>query len=159
MTTKKIRSKKAIRPQPAVRGRAKKSAARKKILIVEDDQSLRLALYEKLTRAKFEVLTATNGKVGLKQAFAKKPDLILLDILMPVMDGMTMLKSLRKDKWGKNVYVIMLTNKEPDLSLLDEAKRTPYLSSYIMKDSIDMSDIAKLVKNGIIYSNKINKTL
>jgi CheY-like chemotaxis protein len=125
----------------------KKNALRKKILIVEDDRSLIKALGEKFSREKFEVFTAGNGKIGLKAALAHRPDIIILDILMPVMDGMTMLKHLRKDKWGSDVYVIILTNKEPDLSLTDEAKRIPYSSSYFMKDSIDIDEIVKLAKS------------
>jgi CheY-like chemotaxis protein len=136
-----------------------KKTPKEKILIIEDDASLRMALSEKLARAKFEVLTAGNGKVGLKSALINKPDLIILDILMPVMDGMTMLKKLRKDLWGATVYVIMLTNKEPDMSLLDEAKKIPYLSSYIMKDGFDIADIVKIVKSKIKYSFNIQKTI
>lgn len=121
----------------------------KKILIVEDDRSLQLALSEKFKREGFEVLTAFNGKTGLKSALKNRPNIILLDLLMPVMDGMTMLKELRKDDWGKFVYVIILTNKEPDSSLSDEAARIPYMSSYLMKSDFDISDIVKMVKKRI----------
>jgi len=131
---------------------AKKARARKKILIIEDNRSLILALSEKFKREKFEVLTAYNGKTGLKAALGHKPDIILLDLLMPVMDGTTMLKHLRKDEWGKNVFVVMLTNKEPDSSLLNEAERLPYASTYLMKDNYDLASIVKIVKNKIANS-------
>jgi len=87
----------------------------KKILIVEDERSLSQALVDKLTREGFATLTAKNGEEGLEVALHEHPDLILLDIVMPKMDGMTMLKKLRnKNEWGKKVPVIILTNLTSD---------------------------------------------
>jgi DNA-binding response OmpR family regulator len=84
---------------------------KKTLLIVEDDVALRSVLVEKLTDEKFEVLQAQDGEVGLATALEKHPDLILLDIFMPRMDGITMLSRLRAaDAWGKHVSVIVLTN-------------------------------------------------
>lgn len=116
---------------------------------MEDEPSLVLALSEKFTHERFEVLTASNGKIGLKSALKNKPDLIVLDILMPVMDGMTMLKELRRDPWGKNVFVMILTNREPSEDLADESERIPYRSTYLMKSSFDISEIVKMAKNEI----------
>ncbi len=82
----------------------------KKVLVVEDDQML-LGMYQKiLTKHGYQVKTATDGETGLRLALADHPDLILLDIRMPKMDGMTVLHHLRADKWGKRVLVIILTN-------------------------------------------------
>lgn len=120
-----------------------------KILIVEDEHSLLMALSEKFTHEGFEVLTASNGKIGLKSALKNEPDLILLDILMPVMDGMAMLKELRKDPWGINVFVMILTNREPSTDLTDESERIPYQSTYLMKSNFDISDIVKMAKSKI----------
>lgn len=87
----------------------------KKILIVEDESSLRNALRDKLTREDFIILEAKNGEEGLEIALREHPDLILLDIIMPVMDGMTMFKKLREEnEWGKFVPVIILTNLASD---------------------------------------------
>ncbi|MBI5221908.1 MAG: response regulator [Candidatus Magasanikbacteria bacterium] len=83
---------------------------KKTILIVEDEVSLLNALRDKLTREGFVTLEAKNGEEGLEVALREHPDLILLDIIMPVMDGMTMLSKLRNDSWGKKVKVIILTN-------------------------------------------------
>ncbi len=83
---------------------------RNKILIVEDDLDLLEVLRKKFTLEKFQVSQAPDGKIGLEEALRNHPDLILLDILMPVMDGMTMLGKLREDSWGKEVPVILLTN-------------------------------------------------
>lgn len=83
----------------------------KTVLIVEDDVALRKVLIDKLTDEGFTVLEAQDGEVGLQQATEHHPALILLDIFMPRMDGITMLSKLRSsDAWGKNVSVIVLTN-------------------------------------------------
>lgn len=87
------------------------SDTKKAILIVEDDLALRKVLVEKLTDEGFSVLEATDGETGLAQATEHHPELILLDIFMPRMDGITMLSKLRSsDAWGKNIRVIVLTN-------------------------------------------------
>lgn len=84
---------------------------KKTVLIVEDDVALRSVLVEKLTDEKFNVLQAQDGEEGLKVALEQHPALILLDIFMPRMDGITMLSHLRRaDSWGKHVNVIVLTN-------------------------------------------------
>jgi two-component system, response regulator, stage 0 sporulation protein F len=72
---------------------------KKRILIAEDDDSLRLLYEEELEAEGYEVLTARNGKEAIQQLEETRPDLILLDIVMPVMDGMEALgRILRKDR-------------------------------------------------------------
>ncbi len=80
------------------------------ILVVEDERIIRDALVDVLTLKKFIALQAADGQEGVKVALSQHPDLILLDLLMPVMDGMTALKKIREDSWGANVPVIILTN-------------------------------------------------
>lgn len=82
----------------------------KTILIVEDEAALRNALSGKFERAGFLVFEGRNGEEGLEVAMREHPDIILLDVMMPVMSGMAMLKQLREDDWGKGAKVIMLTN-------------------------------------------------
>jgi DNA-binding response OmpR family regulator len=85
--------------------------AKKAILIVEDDIALRKVLVDKLTDESFIALEAADGEEGLVVAKEKHPELILLDIFMPRMDGITMLGKLRTmDAWGKHVPVLVLTN-------------------------------------------------
>ncbi len=87
--------------------------------VVEDEPAYQRALTEKLSREGFNVLNAKNGEEGLALALEKKPDLILLDLVMPKMDGMTMLRNLRAhNNWGKTVPVFILTN----LSAADERR-------------------------------------
>jgi two-component system response regulator/two-component system chemotaxis response regulator CheY len=82
-----------------------------KILIVEDEAVISKTYAEELRDEGFLVITATNGRDGLELALREKPDLILLDILMPIMDGLTMMDKLReKNPYGKNVPIILLTN-------------------------------------------------
>ena len=84
---------------------------KKTILVVEDETALRNVLVDKLSQEGFTVMGAVNGEEGLKIATAKHPSLILLDIFMPIMDGVTMLAKLRSlDAWGKHVIVLVLTN-------------------------------------------------
>lgn len=82
----------------------------KTILIVEDDEISREALVTKLTEAGFSVLEAKDGKEGLKIVFKYQPDLILLDIIMPKMHGLSMLKKLREDKRSRKIPIILLSN-------------------------------------------------
>ena len=84
---------------------------KKSVLIVEDETALRKVLVEKLTDEGFMVFDAVNGEEGLKIALEKHPALILMDIFMPMMDGVTMLSKLRgSGAWGKHVIVLVLTN-------------------------------------------------
>src|SRR3989338_4714498 len=91
-----------------------------KILIVEDDAAMRLALNEKLASQGFNVIEAKNGAEGLEVALREHPDLILLDLLMPKMGGMDMLRHLRADlAWGQDTKVIILTNQSDNASVLE----------------------------------------
>lgn len=121
--------------------------ANKKILIVEDELSLRNALRDKLSRENFAVLEAKNGEEGLEVALREHPDLILLDIIMPVMDGMTMLKKLRyENEWGKTVPVIILTNLTSDNEerMRDITNTEP--SYYLVKSDWKIEDVVAKIR-------------
>ncbi len=81
-----------------------------RILIVEDDEPIRNLYVHKLTQEGFLTSTATNGTEGLAAAQAETPDLILLDLRMPVMNGDEMLARMRATEWGSEIRVIILTN-------------------------------------------------
>ncbi|KKU64415.1 MAG: Response regulator [Candidatus Amesbacteria bacterium GW2011_GWA1_47_16] len=89
---------------------------KKILLIIEDDLVLARMYQTLLQNHGFDAKTATDGEAGLKAALKIHPDLILLDIRMPKMDGMTVMHNLREDKWGKTAPIIILTN----LDLTDE---------------------------------------
>ena len=118
---------------------------KKKILVVEDDQTLNKVLSNALEEMKFKIFKAFNGLEGLKKAMKHKPDLICLDIMMPEMDGMEMLRELRKDEWGKNVFVYILTNADPSEELINEASRAPYVSAYLMKSEVGIQEVVEKV--------------
>lgn len=85
-----------------------------KILIVEDDAILLKVYKKKLELEGYTVTIAFDGEEGLSQALQVHPDLILLDLMMPKMDGMTVMQKLREDAWGHKVPIIILTNLSPN---------------------------------------------
>ena len=117
----------------------------KKILVVEDELAYLKLLHSQLTKKGYEVIEAKNGKEGLEKAKSDKPDLILLDIRMPVMDGMTMLGLLRKQETDKKAKVIMLTNLEPDDKIIgDVVNDQP--AYYFVKSDISFDDLLKKIE-------------
>lgn len=89
------------------------------VLIIEDDQLLTEMYKDKFQLSDFHVMTAEDGKKGLDQAMHKKPDLILLDIALPKINGMEMMAKLRVDSWGRTVPIIILTNVNVDGEMLE----------------------------------------
>lgn len=116
----------------------------KTILIVEDEASMLAALRDKFSREGFVILEAKNGQEGLNGALTNHPDLILLDIIMPIMDGMTMLDKLRQDPWGKSVPVILLTNLSEADKVAASLRQGVY--DYLVKSDWKLEDIVKKVK-------------
>ena len=118
----------------------------KKILIVEDETDIREAIAETLTDEGFTVLTAGNGMEGLEKAVAEHPDLLLLDIMMPQMNGHEMLEKLRTDPdpWGRSVKVMMLTSMDTPKDVTEAYKQT--ISDYIIKSHHSLEEIVAKVK-------------
>lgn len=116
----------------------------KRILIVEDEEILMEAMAESLTKNGFEVLRAVNGKEGLDKALGEHPDLTLLDIMMPVMGGMDMLKELRKDEWGASAPVILLTNVEDDTKVLEGLEEGVH--DYMIKAHWDTEKVVERIR-------------
>lgn len=112
----------------------------KKILIIDDEQDLREAIATTLSYEGFEVITAGDGEEGLTLSLKEKPDLIFLDIIMPKLDGISMLKKLREDEWGKEAHVIVMTVLD-DMGKMAEAVEGN-ATEYIVKTSITLSSIA-----------------
>lgn len=115
-----------------------------KIAIVEDDQAISQMYRFKFEGEGYTVDTADNGKVGLALAEHMKPDIILLDIMMPQMTGDQMLEELRKQPWGKDIKVIILTN-------MGEQEIPPRVkelgvSGVILKADMTPKQVAEIVK-------------
>lgn len=117
----------------------------KKILIVEDDRPELNVLVDKFSQEGFLVSTAENGKKGLERALADHPDMILLDIVMPEMDGITMLNELRKDAWGKDVPVVILTNLNPDDEIVRQ-KGPLGFAYFLVKSNWALDDVVRAAK-------------
>lgn len=116
----------------------------KKVLIVEDDDILSKVLFEALQKANLDAIQAFDGEEGLKLIKSEKPDLVLLDIVMPKMDGITMLKNLRKEDWGKDVDVVILTILG-DIDKLADAMDNGVFT-YLIKDKTKVDDLISMVK-------------
>ena len=84
-------------------------ASKKKILVVEDNEDNREIFVFRLQQLDFEVLVASNGKEALEIASRSKPDLIFMDLRMPVMDGWEATRALRQTEWGRDLPVIAVT--------------------------------------------------
>lgn len=115
----------------------------KHILVVDDEQDPRNALAQGLRNEGYEVTEASDGEEGLRIAFEKKPDLILLDIVMPKINGLSMLEKLRADAWGKGARVIMLTVRE-EMTGLSRALELGALD-YLIKTSWKLEEIVQKV--------------
>lgn len=118
----------------------------KRILVVEDEQLTRQALVDELTGEGFEVLEAANGEEGLNMALGEHPDLVLLDIVMPKMDGITVMSKLREDVWGKNVPIIMLTVLDSDDAILEKIVENKPAYYLIKKNELHVEEIVAKVK-------------
>lgn len=116
----------------------------KNILIIEDETDIREAMAEAVQDAGFNVTTAANGAIGLSMALEQKPDLILLDIIMPVMDGHETLKKLREDEWGRNAKVIVLTAMDDVINIASAHEGA--IADYIIKAHSSLDDIVKKVR-------------
>jgi len=123
-------------------------AHKKTILIIEDDESLRKILSHTLNGEELNVLEAQDGEEGLKKALTEHPDLILLDIVLPKMDGLTVLKKLREDEaWGKEVPVVTLTNLS-DIKTVSEMLEHG-ASDYLIKSEWKLEDLVRKVKEKV----------
>lgn len=118
----------------------------KKVLLIVDDETM---VYEVLAtqfkHQEIEILTVTDGQDGLKSAFEHHPDLILLDLVMPKMDGMTMLSKLRQDKWGKKARVIILSNVSNDNTVKEAAEWGS--DAYLIKADWSVVDVAQKIRD------------
>ncbi|MCK5475966.1 MAG: response regulator [Candidatus Pacebacteria bacterium] len=115
---------------------------KKKILVIEDEATLQKALDDVLSQEGFEVLSATDGIVGLEVAKKEKPDLILLDIILPKMDGFEVLSKLKAN--DKDTPVVILTN----LSDLNDVQKALDLgaTTYLVKADYHLDEVIRKIK-------------
>ena len=119
----------------------------KKILFVEDESALQKALTDILTQAGYKVVSALDGEIGLRLAESEKPDLILLDIILPRLDGFEVLKKLKENPGLKEIPVIVLTNLEK----MEDVERAIELGAktYLVKTQYTIKEVIEKIKKAI----------
>lgn len=117
----------------------------KKILVVEDNEDTReILLYRLKSMGNYEVLLASNGKEAMEIATQARPDLIIMDLKMPVLDGWETTKALRKTDWGKELPVIALTAQAMERD--EEKALSAGCNDYIAKPIMDYAILRKKVE-------------
>lgn len=126
----------------------KTPTAAKKVLVVEDEKPLLEALSARIADEGYKVLKAENGKEGLEIAIDQNPNIILLDLIMPVMDGKAMLKKLRELPQFKGLPVIVLTNAG-DVDNVRETQLYFDAAEFLIKSNVNMEEIVQKIKEKI----------
>jgi two-component system response regulator ArlR len=116
-----------------------------KIAIVEDDLAIAQMYRLKFEAEGYRVEIAENGKLGLALCEKMKPDIILLDLMMPEMNGDEMLAKMRKTDWGRNIKVIILTNVGEQE--VPEQLKDLDITAFIVKADMTPRQVADLVKS------------
>ncbi|OGI26972.1 MAG: hypothetical protein A2359_04420 [Candidatus Moranbacteria bacterium RIFOXYB1_FULL_43_19] len=117
---------------------------KKKILVIEDDRSLQNALLEIISQEGFESESALDGEEGIAKIKTFKPDLILLDIILPKKDGFEVLEEIKKDETLKNIPVLILTNLEE----VDNVQKALDLgaTNYMVKSDFSLKDVVEKIR-------------
>ena len=116
----------------------------KKILFIEDEAAIHKTFSDALAKEDYEITSALDGAIGLRLAKEKKPDLILLDLVLPKMNGFEVLKALKADEATKAIPVIVLTNLEQMEDIqkaIDLGART-----YLVKSNYDLAEVVDMIK-------------
>jgi DNA-binding response OmpR family regulator len=119
---------------------------KKKILIVEDDRSLQNALVEMLGQENYDIISAFDGEEGLQKFAAEKPNLVLLDIILPKKDGYEVLATIKKGEL-KDTPVLILTNLEE----VDNVQKALDLgaTTFMVKSDFSLKDVLQKVKENL----------
>lgn len=115
-----------------------------KILVVEDEPPMRKMLSGVLQQAGYTVVEASNGKEGLQLANSERPQLVITDNFMPVMNGVDMIVALRKETWAVKLPVILMTN----VNSLEAVNQTLQAGGvdYLMKADVQLAQVVSLVQ-------------
>ncbi|MBI2098662.1 MAG: response regulator [Candidatus Wildermuthbacteria bacterium] len=116
----------------------------KKILFIEDEPAIHKTLSDALEKEEYEIISALDGEIGLRLAKEKTPDLILLDLVLPKIDGFEVLKSLKANTETERIPVIVLTNLEQMEDIqkaIDLGART-----YLVKSNYDLKEVVDKIK-------------
>lgn len=119
----------------------------KRILFIEDESALQKTFGEILKQEGYEMISALDGEVGLRLAKEKKPDLILLDLILPRIHGFEVLKKLKEDKETKEIPIIVLTNLE-GISEVDKAIELG-ATTYLVKAQYTLEEVVEKIKKAL----------
>jgi len=119
----------------------------KKILFVEDESALQKTFGETLRQRGYDVISALDGEAGLRMVKIKKPDLILLDLILPKMSGFEVLKKIKEDKEIKDIPVIVLTNLEQ----MEDVDRVIALgaTTYLVKTKYTLDEVVEKIEKAL----------
>ena len=123
------------------------SSLQKRILVIEDDKFLRELIAQKLIKEGYETSEAVDGEEGIKKIKEEKPDLILLDLILPKVHGFEVLNKLKEDEETKDIPVIVLTNLEGigDVEKAIELGATTYL----VKANYSLEEVIEKIKKAL----------
>lgn len=127
----------------------------KKVLVVEDESALADTLGGELESAGFIVMKAPNGEIGLQKVKSEKPDLVLLDLLMPVMDGKMMLHKMREIPEFRRTPVIVLTNAG-EIENIRETQVYYGAEEFMIKSNVSIEEIITRIRSLIGDFQTIN---
>jgi CheY-like chemotaxis protein len=119
----------------------------KKILIIEDEEIINELLAKKLTREGYEVFITRNGNEGMAAIKKEKPDLILLDIVMPEMDGFEVMEQIQKNEDIKNIPIIIISNSGQPVEL-EKAKKLG-ARDWLIKTEFDPQEVVDKIAKQI----------
>ncbi len=132
----------------------KKKTDKTKILVVDDEPNIVQTLQDRLEMNEYQVITAGNGREGLEKIEQERPDVILLDVIMPIMDGHEMLEMLRKQPGGRDISVIMLTarSQTQDIARANACG----IDDYIVKP-FDLSELLEKIESVVEHRKSVAK--
>ncbi|MFH1508902.1 MAG: response regulator [bacterium] len=124
-----------------------KEETKKKVLVIEDETALLFAIRAELSYAGYEVLAASTGEEGLKMFQDKKPDLVVLDLILPGIDGFEILSEIKKDSGKKMIPVLVVSN----LGDKNDIERAKSLGAYdyLVKANYSLESIQEKIKEAL----------
>ena len=119
----------------------------KKILFVEDESALQETFKDFLNQEGYQMVSALDGEIGLRLAKTEKPDLILLDLILPKKDGFEVLEELKKEEGTKDIPVIVLTHLEE----MEDVQRAIELGArdYLVKANYSLKEVVEKIKKAL----------
>ena len=117
---------------------------KKTLLFIEDESVIHKTLSDVLGDEKYDIVSALDGEIGLRLAKEKHPDLILLDLVMPKMNGFEVLEALKKEETTKDIPVIVLTNLEQ----MEDIQKAIDLgaTTYLVKSNYNLNEVVAIIE-------------